>query len=202
QAVIDQVWLKCTDDEGPFGDSFFGATPAPENRHPLPDLSAVNCTPQMGLPGPSYERLPHFRMDFTPSSGEELQSEFLIPRQHAVSAIMEIAAMRDRIAPLLHVSEIRTMAADDLWLSSSYGHSAVGIHFTWLPDWDGVSALLPEIESRLATYGARAHWGKLFLATDRLSEIYERLPDFRRLAEAYDPEGKFRNEFLKRTVFA
>jgi xylitol oxidase len=198
--LIDQVWVKRK--EGESTENYFGAKAADGPRHPLPDMPRENCTQQMGIYGPAHERLPHFRMEFTPSGGEELQAEYILPREHAFSALMEIDAMRDRIAPLLYVSEIRTVAADDLWLSSSSGRDSVCIHFTWKQRQAEVEALLPEIEARLAQFGARPHWGKLFdMKADRVQPLYPRFGDFEALARTYDPTGKFRNEFLDSRLF-
>ena len=102
-------------------DSWLDATLADKPRHPIVSMPADNCTTQLGVPGPWHERLPHFRLDFTPSAGDELQSEFLVPRDRAVAALTAIDAIRDRVAPVLQISEIRSIAADDLWLSPSYG---------------------------------------------------------------------------------
>jgi xylitol oxidase len=151
----------------------------------------------MGIPGPSYERLPHFRMDFTPSAGEELQSEYFVPRKDAYRALCAIAGLRERIAPLLYVSEVRTIAADDLWLSPCYRQDSAAIHFTWKADWEAVRQLLPLIEQQLEPFDARPHWGKLFtMPPARVKSLYGKLPDFRRLALQCDPHGKFRNDFL------
>jgi xylitol oxidase len=197
---INQVWLKSRVTEGStveLAPDLFGAAPAPADRHPIPGLSAEACTPQMGVPGPWYARLPHFRMEFTPSSGDELQSEYLVPRPYAIQAIMAVNALRDRIAPLLQISEIRTIAADDLWMSPCYLQACVGIHFTWKKEWDAVRQLLPAIESALEPFEARPHWGKLFtMQAARLQSLYPKLPDFQQLLRDYDPKGKFRNEFL------
>jgi xylitol oxidase len=205
EARFNQVWLKqiVTDpDDFEPAPTFFGVAAAPGPRHPLDGMSAVNCTEQMGVPGPWHERLPHFRMNFMPSAGEELQSEYLLPRRHACAALRAVYSLRERIAPLLQISEIRTVAADDLWMSPCYQEACVGIHFTWLPDWPGVRSVLPEIETALAPFDARPHWGKLFTTPpDRLQALYSRLPDFRRLLQTYDPRGKFRNEFLDSLLF-
>ncbi len=195
--LVDQVWVKRV--EGENTKAYFGAQAATGPRHPLPDMPTENCTEQMGVPGPAHERLPHFRMRFTPSGGEELQAEYILPRRNAFAALTAIDAIRDRIAPLLFVSEIRTVAKDDLWLSSAYGEDCVCIHFTWRPMESEVRALLPEIESRLVPLGARPHWGKLF--TMPTAERYPRIEDFRALARSYDPEGKFQNRFLKGITF-
>lgn len=203
---VNQVWLKrrVPDDTAVAPEAtLFGATPAPTHRHPILTLSAEACTPQMGLPGPWYERLPHFRMEFTPSSGEELQTEYLVPRRHAAAAFRAVAGLRDQVGPLLQISEVRTIAADDLWLSPCYRQPCVGIHFTWVRDWAGVRQLLPQLEEALAPLQARPHWGKLFtMPAPQVQALYPKLPDFQRLLAAYDPGGKFRNAFLDRYIFA
>jgi xylitol oxidase len=202
---INEVWIKNRVDAGrPFdaGPTFFGAKRATKNLHPIAELSAENCTEQMGVPGAWYERLPHFRMGFTPSAGKELQSEYFVPRQHAVEAILAVEQLRDEISPTLMISEIRAVAADSLWLSPCYKQPCVTIHFTWKQDWPTVSKLLPMIEKELAPFNARPHWGKLFTVSPAmLKSKYEKLPEFTKLSAKYDPNGKFRNEFLNRNIF-
>src|SRR5690606_2157559 len=114
-----QVWLKRRTDQ-PLPD-FPYAAPAAEKMHPVPGMPAVNCTEQFGVPGPWHERLPHFRAEFTPSSGAELQSEYLMPRRHALDALRALDGIREVVAPVLQTCEIRLVAADDQWLSPSYG---------------------------------------------------------------------------------
>lgn len=200
--VLDQVWLKRragVDVAAP--SELFGAVAAPADRHPLPGISAINCTPQMGVAGAWLDRLPHFRLDFTPSNGEELQSEFLVPRAHAIDALRAVRALADQVAPLLQVCEIRTFAADTLWLSGAYETDAVGLHFTWLKEQAQVEALLPTLEAALAPFSARPHWGKVFTPDPQLLErVYPRLGDFRALAARLDPSRVFVNEFLERTA--
>ncbi len=202
---INQVWLKhqaADETIVPPAPSFFGAIPAPADRHPIAGVSAENCTPQMGIPGPWHERLPHFRMNFTPSSGEELQTEYFVPRQHALAALHAITELREQLAPLLMISEIRTIAADNLWMSPCYQQACVGFHFTWKQDWDRVKRLLPTIEAQLEPFGAKPHWGKLFTTPpSRLHALFTKLPDFQRLLQSYDPLGKFRNAFLDTYIF-
>ncbi|MFG1877195.1 FAD-binding protein [Sphaerisporangium sp. NPDC049003] len=197
---INQVWVKQRLDEAggsPAAPDLFGATAADAPRHPVPGVSAVHCTEQMGVPGPWFERLPHFRADFTPSSGEELQSEYMVPRRHAVEALHALEGLRDHIAPVLQISEIRTIASDEQWLSPAYGRETVAFHFTWIKDYPAVLPVLGLIEERLAPYEPRPHWGKLFtVPPGTLRSRYERLPDFRRLARRYDPSAKFANEFV------
>ena len=202
---INEVWLKSKIEEGtPMNvpAEFFGAKRATRDLHPISDLSAENCTAQMGVPGPWFDRLPHFRMGFTPGAGKELQSEYFVPRKNAVDAILAVERLRDQITPHLLISEIRAIAADNLWMSPCYKQPSVTIHFTWKPDWPAVSKLLPVIENELAPFQPRPHWGKLFtISPAELRSRYEKLPEFVELCKKYDPKGKFRNEFLERNVF-
>jgi xylitol oxidase len=201
--VVDQLWLKRRPDRDPAAPAeVAGARPAPGPRHPLPGVSAEHCTEQGGVAGPWLERLPHFRMGFTPSNGEELQSEYLVPREHAVAAIRAVRGLASEIAPLLFVSEVRTVAADTLWLSPAFGRDVVGLHFTWRPEQPEVLALLPRIEAALAGLEARPHWGKLFAAdAAALAPRYPRFDAFTALAAEYDPSGRFRNAFTDRVLF-
>jgi xylitol oxidase len=200
---VNEVWVKCKDSDpfkGP--QDLFGATLATRNLHPIAELSAENCTEQMGVAGPWYDRLPHFKMGFTPSAGKELQAEYFVPRKHAVEAILAIERMGAEIGPHLMISEIRTIAADDLWMSPCYQQDCVAIHFTWKPDWPAVSRLLPKIERELAPFQGRPHWGKLFTTSPAvLRKIYEKLPSFVQLCQELDPKGKLRNDYLKRNIF-
>src|SRR5690349_14862983 len=203
---INELWIKSREEKGQAFHAtpeFFGATRATKNLHPIAELSAENCTEQMGVPGTWFERLPHFRMGFTPSAGKELQSEYFVPRQHAVEAILAVERLRDQVSPHLLISEIRAIAADDLWLSPCYEQACITIHFTWKQDWPAVSKLLPIIERELAPFRARPHWGKLFTTPPaEPHSVYEKLPDFIQLSKKYDPHGKFRNEFLSTNIFS
>jgi len=197
-----QIWLKrrldADADAGTAPATLLGAVPADRPLHPIPGVPATHCTAQLGVPGPWHERLPHFRPDFTPSAGEELQSEFLIPRTAAPAAFAALRALGARIAPVLQVSEIRTVAADQLWLSPAYGRDSVALHFTWVKDTALVAPVLAAVEAALLPLGARPHWGKLFTATPgEAAALYERADDFRKLAQQHDPAGKFRNGFLR-----
>ena len=203
RSTADQVWVKSrvTDAPEQVRSELFGAPAATVDRHPILGVDAVNCTPQLGRPGLWSDRLPHFRLGFTPSSGEELQSELLLPREHAVGAIATMRALADRMRPVLQVCEIRTIAADRLWMSPQYGRDTVGFHFTWQPDPDGVARVLAAVEAALAPFDARPHWGKLFLAgAATIGARYDRLADFGRLAERLDPRGAFRNAWLEDRV--
>jgi alditol oxidase len=196
--AVDQVWVKS---RGEPPAELFDAAPATADVHPIPGLDPVNCTAQMGVPGPWSERLPHFRSGFTPSSGEEIQSEYLVPRPRALEALEALRALAATVTPLLQISEIRTVAADSLWMSPQYGRDTVGFHFTWVRRQAGVERALRVIEAALLPLGARPHWGKLFLAgADVVAPRYGRLSDFRALLERLDPRGAFRNSWLERRV--
>jgi alditol oxidase len=200
---VDQVWVRSrvTDEPEAVRRDLFGARPATVDRHPILGIDPVNCTPQLGRAGAWSDRLPYFRMGFTPSSGEELQSEYLMPREHAVAAIEAVRALADRLHPLVQVCELRTTAADRLWMSPQYRRDTVGIHFTWTLEPDAVARVLPDLERALAPFDARPHWGKLFVSdAATLAARYERLPDFARLVERLDPRGTFRNAWLEARV--
>ena len=203
--VADQLWVKqrlpFDPDAAPrrrAAAEALGARAATQARHPILGLAADACTQQLGVPGPWFERLPHFRLEFTPSAGEELQSEYLVPRTDAVAALEAVRGIAGRIAPLLQVCEVRTVRADDLWLSAAYGVDVVGIHFTWRRDEPAVTALLPDIEAVLPET-ARPHWGKVFtLPGDEVRRRYPRWHDFAELRDRLDPDGRFRNPYLER----
>ncbi|WP_337059296.1 D-arabinono-1,4-lactone oxidase [Kineococcus sp. G2] len=195
-----QVWLKTRlADSADAPAELFGARPAGEPLHPLPEVDVLNATEQLGVPGPWHERLPHFRFSFQPSNGEELQAEYLVERAHALAAIEALRGLGPSIAPLLHMCEVRTVAADDLWLSSSYERDAVAFHFTFKQRQSEVLAALARIEAELLPLGARPHWGKLFAAgADALAGLYPRFADARALVARRDPDGTFANAFTDR----
>jgi alditol oxidase len=196
--LVGQVWLKSRVASGYASPphALLDGVAADGKRHPLPGLDPVHCTDQLGVPAAWHERLPHFRLDFTPSSGDELQTEYLVPRDHAVALLRELEQLAPRIHALLHVSEIRSMSADDLWLSGAFGRDTVGIHFTWQKRPE-VLDLLPELDDLLGGAGGRPHWGKLYAAPPGdLARRYPRFDDFAALATRMDPTGKFRNRTL------
>ncbi|MFG2457136.1 FAD-binding protein [Streptomyces sp. NPDC048523] len=191
-----QVWVKRRTDQ-PLAD-FPWAAPATEKMHPVPGMPALNCTEQFGVPGPWHDRLPHFRAEFTPSSGTELQSEYLLPRERAVEALHAVDGSRDAVAGVLQICEVRTVAADEQWLSPSCGRDTVALHFTWIEDTAAVLPVVRRLEEALDAFDARPHWGKVFTTpADVLRERYPRLGDFRKLAHELDPEGKFANGFVR-----
>ena len=204
---IAQAWVKDRIapgvKKGTILPDFYGAKPAMENMHPIEGDPAENCTEQLGVPGPWYERMPHFKMNFTPSNGAELQTEYFVPRSRGYEAIRAVQALADRIAPLLLVTELRAIAADNMWMSMAHDRDSLALHFTWKPMTPEVNALLPHIEEKLAPFGARPHWGKLFTVPHaKFAELYPQIGRFRVLTRQYDPEGKFRNEFVERNLFS
>lgn len=199
---IDQVWVKHkVDADGPWQAEhrWLEAILADSARHPLPGMPVANCTEQLGVIGPWHERLPHFRLEFVPSAGDELQSEYLLSRQFAGDAFEAVAAIANRIAPVLRICEIRTIASDDLWLSPAYGRETIAFHFTWVKDEPAVAPVIAAIEEALAPFDARPHWGKLFTTSpDVVRGLYPRFGDFEELMRRHDAAGKFRNAFIDR----
>jgi alditol oxidase len=194
---VNQVWLKQHLNEGESPTDFYGALAASHLLHPIVEMSPENCTYQLGTVGAWHERLPHFRIDAMPSAGNELQTEYFVASDQALAALQAINAIRDHISPHLLISEIRTIAADDMWMSTCYQRNSVAFHFTWKQDWPAVRQVLPTIESALAPFNARPHWGKLFtMPSAQIQRLYPRFADFCELIKRYDPHGKFRNAFL------
>jgi xylitol oxidase len=162
-------------------------------------IDADNWTEQNGIAGAWLHRLPHFRLDATPSVGDEIQTEYFVPREHGAAALHAVRRLAGRIDPHLVITELRTMTADQLWLSGAYDRATLAIHFTWLPHPDAVAALLPDIESALEPFGARPHWGKWHrFDAQRLAGVHPRIDDARELFERLDPEGVFSNAHLER----
>ena len=157
-ALLGDVWVKtrldADDDPVPDallnGSRVIGANPL----EGLPDLTELG-----GVPGPWLARLPHFRLEGKPSFGDEIQSEYFVARSDAPAALRAVRELAPEIQPVLFVSERRTAASEDLWLSGAYQRDFLAIHFTWHNDDAGVRAVLPLIEQALAPFGARPLWG-------------------------------------------
>ena len=196
----DQVWRRLRpgpDDPADAPPEWLGATLADGPRHPIPGMPGGICTEQLGVAGPWHARLPYFRLEFTPSSGDELQSEWFVRRQDGPDALRALEPLRDRIAAVLQMSEVRTIAADDLWLSPSAGRDTAALHFTWVKDEAAVAPVVSAVEEVLSAFGARPHWGKVFAtAPGALRERYERYEQFERLLREADPAGTFRNPMM------
>ncbi|MGW0836138.1 FAD-binding protein [Streptomyces prunicolor] len=189
------VWLKSRSDRP--GSGWIGGQAAPHPVNPVPGMPPEFSTEQLGTSGPWHERLPHFRPELTPGAGEELQSEYFLPRSAARAAFAAVRGIAHLVAPVLHIGEVRTVRRDSLWLSPAYGRDSVTFHFTWVKDDEAVPPVIAAVEEALMPLGARPHWGKLTAASP--SEIvsrYERAPEFGQLLEKYDPAGKFRNAFV------
>ena len=205
-----QVWIKQRVQPGakadqpiPIPPEFYGATAAKRKMHPIGDHSAEACTEQMGVPGPWFERLPHFKMNFTPSSGAEIQTEYFVASKDGYAAIRAVESLRDQITPHLFVTEFRTIASDDLWVSPCYQRDAMTLHFTWKPEWEAIKPILPQIEAKLAPFGVRPHWAKMFtIAPEKIRSQYPRMDDYKQLVAQYDPQGKFRNAFLNLNLYS
>ncbi|MEW2142678.1 FAD-binding protein [Micromonospora vinacea] len=196
---LREVWRKQVADQPPPPADWLGTTAADQPRHPVLGMPAENCTPQLGEPGPWHERLPHFKLGFTPSSGDELQSEYHVARTSAADALAALDDVADLIAPVLLVSELRTVAADELWLSPNYRRDSFVLHFTWIDDTAAVLPVVAAVEERLAPFAPRPHWGKVFVTDPaELSARYPRYADFGALLADLDPKGTFRTDALDR----
>nr|MBA3378719.1 FAD-binding protein [Chloroflexia bacterium] len=202
--TVDSVWTKqrlVAGSDEPISPYLFDAKAATRDQHPVRSLSAETCTAQMGVPAAWADRLPHFRMDAVPASGNEIQAEYMVARTDALAAI---EAFRTAIEPhrdMLWISEIRTVAADDLWMSTAYGADTICLHTSFRNDQATVDRILPVIEDALGPFAPRPHWGKVFAATARdLEGRYPKLADFRDLVQRLDPRGAFRSDFLERHV--
>jgi xylitol oxidase len=202
---INQVWIKDrakSAETASIPPEFYGAKAATRKMHPIEANPAENCTDQLGVPGPWYERMPHFKMNFTPSNGAELQTEYFVSRNRGYEAILAVETLKEKITPLLFITEIRSVAADDLWMSMAYQRDSLAIHFTWKPETPEVAAILPLIEEALAPFEARPHWAKLFsVPPAALRTRYPRHDEFTAMQNQYDPKGKFRNEFINHNIY-
>ena len=204
RGVAQELWVKRRVDQGGAAAPpamFYGAKLAEKKLHPIPDHPAEACTDQLNTVGPWYERLPHFKMAFTPSSGQEIQTEFFVPFERGYEAVRAVETLRDKITPHLFVTELRAIAADDLWMSMAYKRASLAIHFTWKPETQAVLQIVPQIEAKLAPFGARPHWAKVFtMKAGQIDPLYPRAADFAALCREFDPKGKFQNEFLREHV--
>ncbi len=202
---VNEVWVKKRVKPGEvpeFPEEFFGAKKASVNMHPVPSMDAESCSEQLGIAGPWYDRLPHFKMEFQPSAGKELQSEYFVPLENGYEAMMAVREMSEQIQPHLFISEIRTIQADELWMSTAYRRDSVSIHTTWKQEIPKVMALLPQMEAKLDKFKPRPHWAKLFtIPYETLNHRYSKIEDFKTLLSKHDPEGKFRNEYLNKNIF-
>lgn len=208
-----QVWVKSRPGERPLDLRSHGTSRCDVQRHPLGGgcaeasleglIDADNCTRQ-GEAGPWLHRLPHFRLDREPSaSGQELQAEYVIPRESLADAIEAVACLGPELKDLILISEVRTVAADDLYASPFCRRASACVHFTLRRRQEAVMALLPRVERALQPFAPRPHWGKLFaMPRETLWANYAgaELAEFRALLQQRDPEGKFANAFVREYV--
>ncbi len=200
RGVIDMVWAKAAADADPVDGRAWGATAAQEPMHPIAGEDPIAATEQLGVPGPWHARLPHFRAEFRPSAGDEQQSEYLIARENGAAAIAALGAVEFGTA--LQVCEIRTIAADDLWLSPCHDRDTLALHCTWVADDERVQPAVAAVEAALAPFDPRPHWGKVFgMPAADVRARYPRLGEFAGLAERHDPQRRFGNAFLETFVY-
>jgi xylitol oxidase len=196
-AQVGNLWCKFRDDEV-IPDSVGGSAKADKKFHPIPSVDPVACTDQLGIPGEWHQRIPHFKLEFTPSVGEEIQSEFFVERKDAAAAIEAVSQLGSEITPLLWITELRTFAADQLWLSGAYERDVLAIHFTW-KKLDAIYPVIEKVEAALRPFNYRPHWGKVFTAdATYLKSVYPKMSEFKALTEALDPTSKFENSFTRR----
>ena len=189
---VGNLWCKFRDNEV-IPQSIGGSSAANKKFHPIPSVDPEACTEQLGEPGAWFERLPHFKLDFTPSVGEEIQSEFFVARKDADAALAAVAALGSEIAPLLWITELRTIAADNLFLSGSYQRDTLAIHFTWKKV-DAIYPVIAKIEKALKPFGARPHWGKVYTTTfEEAVSAFPELAIFKAAMKRLDPAKKFEN---------
>ncbi len=200
------MWIKRRVDQGgaaPPPEMFYGATLAKEKLHPVLGQNAEKTTDQLNTVGKWYARLPHFKMEFTPSTGREIQTEYFVPFESAYQAVLAVESLRDQITPHLFVTELRSVAADDLWMSMAYQRRSLAIHFTWKPEWDAVLKVIPQIEAKLRPFAPRPHWAKVnTLEAAQIDPLYPKSGDFKQLMKQYDPKGKFVNAYMTEKLLA
>lgn len=200
--TVEQIWVKsrvtgdAATDAPPLG-----LTEVTVERHPILALPPHGCTPQRGVPGPWHERLPHFRSGFRPSAGAEIQSEYFVARHHAGEAMVALQRVGPAFHDVLMVSEVRTVAADDMWMSPHFGRDSVGFHFTWRLDPEAVRRACEVVEAALAPFDPRPHWGKAFNADGfEAGAAYDRFGDWCGLRADLDPLGVFANDWTRRVL--
>jgi xylitol oxidase len=194
---VGNLWCKFRDHEV-IPESVGGISKAESKYHPIPSVDPTACTDQFGESGDWHQRLPHFKLEFTPSVGEEIQTEFFIDRKDAAAALDAILKLGDVITPLLWITELRTIAADEIWLSGAYQRDTIAIHFTWKKE-DAIYSVIQKVEDALRPFNYRPHWGKVFTADAKyLSTVYPRMGEFKALILALDPSKKFENSFTRR----
>ena len=198
-AQVGNLWCKFRDSEV-IPESVGGSVKADKKYHPIPSVDPVACTDQLGESGDWHQRLSHFKLEFTPSVGEEIQTEFFVDRKDAAAAIEAVSNLGEEITPLLWITELRTIAADDLWLSGAYQRDTLAIHFTWKKDL-AIYPVIEKVEAALRPYNYRPHWGKVFTADGKyLSSVYPKMSEFKALVEALDPTSKFENLFTRKFI--
>jgi len=196
---VGNLWCKFRDDEV-IPESVGGSTKADQKYHPIPSVDPVACTEQLGVAGDWHDRLSHFKLEFTPSVGEEIQTEFFVGRKDAAAAIEAVLRLGEEITPLLWITELRTIAADSLWLSGAFDRDTLAIHFTW-KKMDAIYPVIEKVEAALRPFNYRPHWGKVFTANaNYLSSVYPKIGEFKALVEALDPTRKFENSFTRSSL--
>jgi xylitol oxidase len=203
---INEVWIKRVHDASNTVASpseFYGASRSDIDLHPVETQSAESVTTQRGIAGPWFERLPHFKMGFKPSTGKELQSEFFVHKDQAFEAMKAMQSLGPVISPHLFISEIRSVKSDELWMSPAYKKDSIAIHTTWHQDEKVQAELIPLVQNALRPYDPTPHWAKLStIRGAALAKLFPRIDDFKALCQEFDPNKKFLNRYLRESIFS
>ncbi len=201
--IVDQVWCKVRVGDRPPDETLFTeAPPADVDVHPVPGGSPADCTPQRGVPGPWHERLPHFAAGRTPSFGDEIQSEFFVdasaappprsPCSGSAAGSLRPCASR-RCAPSPRTTSGSAPPAAATWSASISRGSATSRWCCRRWSWS---------KRTLEPFAPVPHWGKVFTARtapqDTDDPRFAMLGAFAALADRYDPDRRFVNDFLVR----
>jgi alditol oxidase len=195
---IDKVWVKSRIDQSTPPDNFAGIGAETKSLAELAAGVGDNLTEQGGKPGPWLHRLPHFRLDATPSAGDEIQTEYFVLRDQIAGAIAALHSLANEINPVLIISEIRTIASDDAWLSPMRRGDSIALHFTWQNDVPAVTTAVAKVEAVLAEFDPIPHWGKLHgFSGEQLERVHPKLAAARAEFDQLDPMGKFSSPNLQ-----
>jgi FAD/FMN-containing dehydrogenase len=120
--------------------------------------------------------------------------EYFLPIEQAHDILRDMRQLMLRWLPLsVYPLEIRTVGADEAWLSPNYRRDNLVVSISGEPGVD-YWAYLRACDSLFAEYGGRPHWGKLhFMTADRLERLFPRYNDFVNMRRRFDPRGTFLN---------
>jgi len=196
-----QLWTKRRVDQATLDHAtLHDGVQASQPEHPVPGADASSCTNQQE-PGLWSHRLPHFRSDEVPSVGAEVQSEFFVERALMGQAIERLRSIGDALEPVIMVSEIRTIGADNIWLSPQYQRDCAAFHFTWHHDVVAAHAAADLVTDTLAPLRPIPHWGKVFDPRRfDFDQLYPNLRSALACFQEWDPTSTFTNAWMRNTI--